>query len=68
LLLPIAGGITGYKKEKEREHGGGEATVTRAGWGARRMGLRKAPRSPKRTKEERTSLSLLGWFRFQFDK
>jgi len=23
LLLPIAGGITGYKKEKERSMGGG---------------------------------------------
>ena len=35
LLLPIAGGITGYKKEKEREHGAGEATAWRARWGGR---------------------------------
>src|SRR5260221_11639947 len=27
LLLPIGGGITGYKKEEEGEHGGGEATA-----------------------------------------
>ena len=32
-LLPIDGGISGYKKEKEREHGGGEATAGRARWG-----------------------------------
>ncbi len=32
-LLPVEGGIAGYKKEKEREHGGGEATAGWARWG-----------------------------------
>src|SRR2546422_2062258 len=34
LLLPIARGIPGYEHKKKGEHGGGEATAGRAGWGA----------------------------------
>src|SRR2546429_7593441 len=37
LLLPIARGIPGYEHKKKGEHGGGEATAGRAGWGARQL-------------------------------
>ncbi len=36
LLLPVGGCVAGDEQKQEGKHGGGEATATRAGWGARR--------------------------------